>query len=331
MAEKKTTKKTTKKKKSEVKRLIIILITIIVLGLAVIVGFGFNYLFGGLNQNDIGNDFSELGIDSSRYDLTKGSNIVNIALFGVDNRGNAFTGLSDTIIIASLNRNTGAIKLISIARDDQVHVEGYGEIKANAAYSYGGPVLAIKTLNSNFDLDIQDYATINIANLAKVIDAAGGVTIEITEAEKNMANGIMDELTPKAPKIQKSGTVLLDGTQATAYCRIRKLDSDIYRISRQKKVLEVLFQKAKTLDPIKMAETVHEIMPMVETSLNYNEIISLASILTNSKVHLENLTFPHKNTEYTNNSAWDIVFDLDVAAQEIHDYIYNDINPEDDE
>ena len=65
MAEKKTTKKTTKKKKSEVKRLIIILITIIVLGLAVIVGFGFNYLFGGLNQNDIGNDFSELGIDSS--------------------------------------------------------------------------------------------------------------------------------------------------------------------------------------------------------------------------------------------------------------------------
>lgn len=325
----KKVKKRNKIPKKKVTIFVIICVCIILLAItAFLIVFIKGYLLGGLNRNKITKDANSLGIDSSMVNKSSDTKIVNIALFGVDSRKDTFTGLSDAIMVATIDKKSGYVKLTSIARDSQVAIDGHGNAnKINAAYSYGGPELAIKTLNQNFGLDIKDYVTINISGLAKAIDVAGGVDIEINEAEKNMANGIMDELTPKEKKIAKSGMVHLNGTQATAYCRIRKIDTDLVRISRQKKVLEILFNKAKTLSPTKMAETIHTMMPMVETSLKDTQIIDLASILTNKNVQLVNMKFPNSKSNYKSGEAngWNIVFDLKVAKQQINDFIYNDV------
>ena len=316
-----------KNKKKSVKKFVLLCVAIMLSALISLFIVTFNYLFGGLNHKKITKDFDELGINSSRYEETVDSKIVNIALFGVDSRTESFSGLSDSIMIASFDKKSGYIKLSSIARDSQVDIKDVGVTKINAAYSNGGPVLAINTINRNFNMDIQDYVTINISNLAKVIDAAGGVTIDITQAEQNAANIIMNELTPNAPKISKSGTVHLDGTQATAFCRIRKLDSDLYRIDRQKKVLQSLFDKAVKLSPTKMAETIHTMMPMVETSLDYDKIFSLSSLATNKNLELVNMKFPNSESNYTSSPTtnWQIIYDLDVAKQQLYDFVYNDV------
>ncbi len=319
-----------KKKMSRKKKVILLVIVNVIIILGLLLFLLYEYLAGGLNRREITKDFSKLGIDSSMNEQITGTGIVNIALFGVDSRKDTFTGLSDSIIIASINRKTGSVKLTSFARDTQVDLEGYGIQKINAAYSKGGPELAIKTLNQNFKMNIQDYVTINMRELIKVIDVAGGVTIDITEDERISANDIMREISNNEPRIKKSGTVLLTGAQATAFCRIRSLDSDLYRMDRQKKVLEALFAKAKTLSLKKLAETVHTITPMVETNLELNDILKLSKVLTIDGAKIESLRFPHVNTKYHSSAAtgWLIKYDFDEATDQLHKFIFDDIRPD---
>lgn len=319
-----------KKKMSRKKKVILLIIVNVIIILGLLLFCLYEYIAGGLNRKEITKDFSKLGIDSSINEQITGTGIVNIALFGVDSRKDTFTGLSDSIIIASINRKTGSIKLTSFARDTQVDLDGYGIQKINAAYSYGGPELAIKTLNQNFKMNIKDYVTINMRELIKVIDVAGGVTIDITEDERISANGIMKEISTREPRIKESGTVTLTGAQATAFCRIRHLDSDLYRMDRQKKVLEALFTKAKTLSLTKLAETVHTITPMVETSLDIDEILKLSKVLTIDGAKIESLRFPHANTKYHSSAAtgWLIKYDFDEATDQLHKFIFDDIRPD---
>lgn len=319
-----------KKKMSRKKKVILLVIVNVIIILGLLLFLLYEYLAGGLNRKEITKDFSKLGIDSSMNEQITGTGIVNIALFGVDSRKDTFTGLSDSIIIASINRKTGSVKLTSFARDTQVDLEGYGIQKINAAYSYGGPELAIKTLNQNFKMNIKDYVTINMRELIKVIDVAGGVTIDITEDERISANGIMKEISTREPRIEESGKVTLTGAQATAFCRIRHLDSDLYRMDRQKKVLEALFAKAKTLSLTKLAETVHTIAPMVETSLDIDEILKLSKVLTIDGAKIESLRFPHANTKYHSSAAtsWLIKYDFDEATDQLHKFVFDDIRPD---
>ncbi len=319
-----------KKKMSRKKKVILLVIVNVLILLGLLFFLLYEYLVGGMNRKEITKDFSKLGIDSSMNEQITGTGIVNIALFGVDSRKDTFTGLSDSIIIASINRKTGVVKLTSIARDTQVDLEGHGIQKINAAYSKGGPELAIKTLNQNFKMNIQDYVTINMRELIKVIDVAGGVTIDITERERLSANYTMGEISADQPKIKKSGTVTLTGAQATAYCRIRELDSDFIRTDRQRKVLESLFNKAKTLSLTKLAETVHTISPMVLTSMHNDDILKLSKVLTIDGARMEQLRFPHANTKYQSSSAtsWLVKYDLDQAAEELHRFVFDDIRPD---
>lgn len=322
-------KKTGKKYR---KRRIIIMIIIDVIVLLVLgIFLVHNYLIGGMNRDkNFGKNDSDLGIDDGRSDLTKDSKVINIALFGVDNRHNEFTGLSDSIMIASIDMKNGKIKLTSIARDSRFDIADVGLGKINSAYSGGGPDRAVKTLNQNLNLDIRDYITINFNGLSQVVEVAGGVTVDITETERVNTNAIMDELTPHSPKIAKAGTVTLTGDQAVSYCRIRKLDSDLYRTDRQRKVLEQLFNKAKGQGAAKLAEVIHTVSPLVKTSLDDTEMISMSKILTMKNVSMETLRFPHKNTKYESSAktGWDIIYDRDIAATELHKFIYDSIRPD---
>ena len=282
------------------------------------VGFGvFSYMVGGLNRSDINEE------NLSANEGLEG--IVNIALYGVDSEAGQFSGRSDAIMIASVNGKTGQIKLISIARDTYVSVPGHYNTKINHAYSYGGPELAIQTLNENFGMDITDYVTVNFDSLADIIDEMGGVTIDVTEEERYQINVYLR----RGQALAETGMVNLNGPQAVSYSRIRKIDSDTMRASRQREVLAALFNKALEINPLSYPSYVRKFSPMVETSLSNDEILKIASVgLKGSALSLEQAAFPNDYIQSGGeiiNGGWYYVYDLNQAKDMLHQYIYEDI------
>lgn len=206
----------------------------------------------------------------------------NIALFGVDARdGELGRGTrSDTIIIASINQDTQEIKLISVFRDTFLNLGNDSYNKCNAAYANGGPEQAINMLNTNLDLDITDYVTVGFGGLIDSVDALGGIEIDVTEAEISHLNNyqlsMAEQLGVDYTPIEHSGRQVLNGMQATAYCRIRYTKGDDFRrAERQRDVLTAMMEKAKTASVSSLTDMVTAILPQVETSLSVNEILSV--------------------------------------------------------
>ena len=176
----------------------------------------------------------------------------NIALFGVDARdGELGKGTrSDTIMIASINQDTQEIKLISVFRDTYLNLSNDSYNKCNTAYAQGGPEQAINMLNMNLDLDITDYVTIGFSGLIDAVDALGGIEMEVTDAEITHLNNyqlcMAEELGVDYTPVENSGRQLLNGMQATAYCRIRYTKGDDFRrAQRQREVLADMMEKAR--------------------------------------------------------------------------------------
>ena len=281
-------------------------------------GYGvFSYMIGGLNRSDINED------NLSANEGLEG--IINIALYGVDSDAGQFSGRSDAIMICSVNADTGKIKLISIARDTYVSVPGHYNTKINHAYAYGGAELAVQTLNENFGMDITDYVTVNFDSLADIIDEMGGVTIDVTEEERYQINVYLR----RGAALAETGMVNLNGPQAVSYSRIRKIDSDNMRASRQREVLAALFDKALEINPLSYPAYVRKFSPMVETSLSNDEILKIAKVgLKGSSLSLEQAAFPNDYIQsggQTINGGWYYVYDLDQATDMLHQYIYEDI------
>lgn len=268
----------------------------------------------------------------------KMNEIINIALFGIDVRKNKYEAShADSIIIATLDFKMNKIKLSSIMRDTYVKVSGHGERKITEAYAFGGPELTIKTLNENFNLDIRNYVTIDFFNLEKAIDALDGVTLEIKDYEVSEINKAITEsanLQKKPPQyIKSSGTQRLNGLQAVAYCRIRNVgNGDFERTSRQRIVLNELFQKIKASGITKYPAVASEIFPMLETSLSKSDILRYgAQILTSHISNVEQQRFPldgYCKGEIIK-GKWVLVLKPDAAAtkKQILDYIFEDIVP----
>jgi LCP family protein required for cell wall assembly len=313
-------------------------IAITVLSVLLIVGIGlfvfFQYYFGGLQTDEDFKDKtnSDLGIDEDIAAALNQKGVTNIALFGVDARGDSDAGRSDSTIILSLDWDHSKIKLTSIARDTYVPIDGHGKTKLNHAYSYGGAELAIKTLNQNFNLNIKDYVTVNFDQLAQVIDEVGGVTVEVTEKELYYTNDLIDRDEPGTPHIKSAGKVKLTGKQALCFSRIRhNVGGDDARTGRQRLVLEALFKQAKELNVTQYPGFAKALLPMVKTSLNYTDCIKLASIMLKPGISMEMVGFPHKYSEaggQTINGTWYYVYDLDLASDMIHKFIYDDVHPD---
>lgn len=206
----------------------------------------------------------------------------NIALFGVDARdGELGKGTrSDSIIIASINLDTQEVKLISVFRDTYMNLGNDTYNKCNAAYAQGGPEQAINMLNTNLDLDITDYVTVGFGGLIDSVDALGGIEMDVTSAEISHLNNyqlsMADEMGVDYIPIENSGKQLLNGMQATAYCRIRYTKGDDFRrAERQRDVLTAMVDKAKTSSVSDLTDMVTAILPEVQTSLSVNELVSI--------------------------------------------------------
>lgn len=323
------TMQTKNRKKWSLKRKIVTASVSVVLVLILAGFFIFQYLLAGLKTKPITVQPQELEVDSSVAEKSKEYKIINIALFGVDSRDyDKNEGRSDSIMILSVDQKNNTLKLTSILRDSKVHIDGYGEEKIAHAYAYGGPELAIKTLNDNFHLDIQDYATVNFAGLANVIDAVGGIDIEITEAERQQININANSDGLHAETVTSSGLVHLNGAQATAYARIRNIDSDNARADRQKKVLACMLENVKTLSVTEYPNLLRTVLPLVETSLSYTDIIGFAPMLLNELPLVQHSIPSEEDHAVGGGNPWVWNFDLDAAADRLHTFIYEDESTE---
>lgn len=306
------------------KRVTIIVVAVILLLALVAVGVVYG-VYNGFRTNV---NEENLGISSEIKDKYGDTDIFNIAVFGLDTRDeNSFSGRSDSIIIVSINKGTGDVKLTSILRDSYVAIDGHSNQKITHAYAFGGAELAIKTINQNFNMNITDYATINFYKLADAIDVLGGVDLEITQSEMNQINTIGNSEGKTIELVKEYGNVHLNGDQAAVYVRLRENDSDVVRSQRQKNVIASLITQAKKVSPSKYAEVVKTIMSLCETSLSASEVLSFAPMI-NQQLNIQTLTIPGDEDNAIGglyDGAWVWRYDVAAAAERIHLFIYGEV------
>ncbi|MEG2484609.1 MAG: LCP family protein [Clostridia bacterium] len=250
----------------------IILILVLVVGVGI--KFGYDYINKKISLMNIQSlDKAELGISEEVYkDVSDGTKV--IALFGSDARINdpSIGVRADAIMICSLDTVNHKINFISIPRDTYVSIEGYGKTKINHAYSYGKEQLAIKTINQNFDLAIDEYVTIDFSGLISVINALGGVDLEISEAEKRYINEKVDESYDLSGKtrtyLESAGAVHLNGEQALTHTRNRTVGSDFERAKRQRDVMEAIVKQSGTLNIPKAMDLSNIVLKQIKTNVD---------------------------------------------------------------
>lgn len=261
--------------------------------------------------------------------------IYNILLIGKDGIGEK-TSRADTMIILTVDNKHKGLKLTSIARDTLVYIPGKGYDKINHSFYYGGCELLLKTINDNFDLDIKDYAIVDFKSFVDVINVLGGVDINIEDREIDGLNKVINacyglEIENKGNNIEyitSSGNHLLNGYQALAYCRLRKIDNCFYRDARQRKVLESLAYKLSKVSVFKYPELIKILLKHVRVNISPDKILDLAIIsrdLTNYKI--KQLEFPineyREDGRLKCNSQYVIKWRKEENLKLLHDFIYN--------
>ncbi|MDZ7542580.1 LytR family transcriptional regulator, partial [Clostridium perfringens] len=228
-------KRNNKRKMSKNKKVVLWTLGVVLFLLLGLIGGGYWYANNMLNKVEkveIKTSSEELGIKPEVEEKSK--EIRNIALFGID-APEGDVGRSDSIMILTLDSVHNKLKLTSIMRDSYVNIPGRGLDKINHAYAFGGPELAVRTLNENFDLNIKEFMAVDFTSLPTIIDKLGGVTINI----------IPEEIS-HIPGITSAGNQVLNGKQALAYSRIRYASGGDYkRTERQRTVVDAIFNKLK--------------------------------------------------------------------------------------
>jgi len=286
-------------------------------------------LNSSLDKINIDNDEDEDIVVNDEVVTDKGYR--NLAIFGVDSRSNSLEKgtHSDTIIIASLNKETKEVKLVSIYRDTYANIPDLGYKKINAAFFNGGYSLALSTINKNFDLDIKEYVTVNFKAVVDAIDLVGGITLNITKDELPYVNGYVNELNKingtSVAHLKSAGTQLVNGTQATAYARIRYTKgADFKRTERQRLVIQKLFEKVKNSDLSTINKMIDTIFPQIATNLDKMEIISLTKDVFEYDI-IDQTGFPFEKDAHSYKGV-SYVFPIDLAdnVKRLHEFLFGD-------
>ena len=207
----------------------------------------------------------------------------NILLIGTDARGDE-QGRADTVIILSFSSHNQTITLTSLLRDSYVSIPGHGTNKLNAAYAYGGPTLLMDTIVNNFGIPVDDYISVNFKAVVHLVDALGGVTVTVSDREATAINMILQaELNEimgddkNADMLPSGGTFTLNGKQAVAYSRIRKVgNADFERTQRQRNILSMILQKLRTMKPEGVKKILYDALPQVHSNMTDGQMYLLA-------------------------------------------------------
>lgn len=260
----------------------------------------------------------------------------NIALYGVDSRDGQDDGQSDTIMVCSINKDTKDVKLASIYRDTYLESGdgSYNFRKATDVYGVYGVERSISMLNENLDLDISDFVTVNMNVVAEVVNDIGGVDIDVREDEIDYLNGYQNEGSQitglEIVPVTYAGMQTLNGLQALSYCRIRYTDAidseheglDYERTYRQRKVLEQILAKVKTMDVLTINNIINDVMADVATSLSTTEILNLAKDIASYNL-TDTTGFPF-DKQTADVDAGDCVIPVNLAqnVKQLHEFLF---------
>ena len=258
---------------------------------------------------------------------------LNVALFGVDSRELSLGKgtRSDTIIVASLNQETGEIKLCSVYRDSLLQQSDGSYNKANAAYSFGGVEGAVALLNKNLDMNIEHYVTVNFNALSDVVDALGGLDIEMTHTEAELTNGYFEEVAKVTGREFEmvdgyEGLIHVNGGQATAFCRIRYTQGDDFkRTERQRLVIEKIVEKLQSANLATINKIIDDVFDEVGTNFTLPEILSYAKDFKSYKLG-ETTGFPYNVSTGTLSGIGSTVIPTSLTSdvQQLHQFFFGD-------
>lgn len=267
------------------------------------------------------------------HEDTNMDDYTNIALFGVDTRSEDLSSeksRSDAIIVASINNQSKEVKLISLYRDTYCSVNGT-YTKLTHAYAYGGPELAISTINRNLDLNIEQYATVNFKIMVDIVNAIGGVELEVESDFIDDLNTYIREMNRQnggnSPEFTSAGPYTFDGNQAVAYARIRhNQNGDFSRASRQRILLQAIAKQAQH-HPLSFLKAVNKVLPQVQTNMTTSDITKM--LLSASSYNIvENDGFPYDHTEarLSDGLYYDIPRTLKTNVIKLHENLFGTEN-----
>ena len=341
--DKKIDAKGPKKRKKTVRILLIILCVLVaaLIACAAIIYADVSKMWGDLGDEEdtVVETTDEGNVDSlpevtfqggDAFDIDKTSEEIDIMLIGVDNRNSEkFTGLSDVMMYMRVNTSEKSIKIVSFMRDTLVEIEGHGKNKLNTAYSYGQIDLMYQTYYDSFGLTPDYYMVVNFYGMEDIIDALGGVDVDLESNELNSLNSSIREINAldsgeDSATISESGLQHLNGRQAVAYMRIRKPGTDAGRIARQQKVLSALFKEASSIGIGEAPALVTTLAQYVRTDIPLGTMLDLAnSVQGMSDDNLQTFRYPEEYETGYYKGAGDVVqpTDFETEFQKLYDFL----------
>ncbi|MEG1459427.1 MAG: LCP family protein [Acetivibrio sp.] len=308
---------------------------IIVLAAAILAGHEaakFKYEFTetlSLMDRDSEMDLGEVDVQKDK--LASSEEITNILLVGADKREYwSEKGRSDSVMVATLDMKHKELKLTSLMRDMYVTIPGYENAKFNAAYSYGGISLLYQTIAENFGIKLDGYVIVDFAAFKEVVNTIGGVEIELTEEE---CEYLLQTYAGKNSSIDrlKPGTNKMNGTQALAYTRIRRIGpGDFGRTQRQRNVLNAVFKEAKGMSFKELKVLAEKILPCVTTDITNDEVLSyLMTVVMMGTTELEQFRIPLDDgyTQDRINGQAVLIVDWEKNRSALHKFIFEENNP----
>lgn len=256
-------------------------------------------------------------------------NVVNVLLIGADSRKGTNTGNTDVMMLVSLNKKTKQIKLVSLMRDSYLYIEGKNNsfcTKLNAAFSMGGPETLMNTIENNYKIEIDNFVMVNFESFKSIIEAMGGVTVDVKKYEANYANNRYKLSMPYGEK------VTLNGEEALAFCRIRGCDADgdISRTRRQRSVINAMISRVKNASVSDLNNYLNALLPYIYTGFSKSEILSLGmKAITNGWAFYDRseLQIPTNETCQSGSmGTWIWVVDYQMAAQILQNELYGTTN-----
>lgn len=272
-------------------------------------------------------DYNQVDLAENQYvsqgELYGSKDVTNILFMGIDDDENG-NSRSDSMMLISIDKKHNKIKLTSFLRDSWVDLPMKGKkAKLNAAYAANGVQGTVDTIEYNFGVDIDHYVMVDFEMFTKIIDAVGGVEVEVTEKEAKFIRN-----TTRYKNMQSGEKVRLGGAEALVYCRIRKLDTDYMRTYRQRKVISALMEQAKQTDIKALIDVMFEIFPLIQTDLDKGELISVGIKggygLLSYEIEQTRVPIQEHMKESTINGQWVEVLDMDKVRKYLYDFIYTD-------
>ena len=329
--------KTVNKKKKPKKRTIILsIIFILVFAMVGISASYYSYV-----KSKIYTESNEIKIktvdkkseDEVNYKEVEG--ITNVLLVGTDGRDVNEKARADSIIIATLDNNNKEIRLTSLFRDTLVDIEGYGPHKLNAAMAFGGIYLLKDTIQETYDISIDKYIIINFWGFEAIIDQIGGLEIDVKDYQLDELNKYIGESTGGNDcPVTESGLQLLNGKQALSYSRIRKgVGDEFERTERQREVLFKIAEKLRETNPIKYLGIVNSMLDYLNTNIDPLDALDMAYTiykfpsLDTKQIHIP-VTELSDDMNYGGEVGWVFIMDRKQNTQILHDFIFNDIEPD---